>query len=627
MYDFEPKNFPTSPGVYLMKGSRGKILYVGKAKNLRARLGSYFRGEAGHTVKTAALVGRIEAVDVLLTASEKEALLLESSLIKKHRPRYNVVLKDDKNYILFKLDKRSEYPRLAFTRRVERDGATYFGPFTSAAAARATWKELGRIFPLRKCGDRTLHNRVRPCLYYFIHQCLGPCVLPVDQEAYMALVRRVEAFLTGRSAEVLRAVQKEMEEAAEKLAFEQAAKLRDLLRAMQRTVEGQATVLTRLVDMDVVNLATTPHGVGLCVLFVRQGRLLDRKTFFFPGIEASEAVGAVATALVQFYRPGSYIAPRLIVPDPLVPGRPSTDETSGEGDEEGLEERDGDGDGEALAEILAERRGGAVRLGPPRGREERQLLEMAAINAGRAAEEAAKASEAEVLPSLARKLGLSALSRIEAVDVSHLGGRGVRVGLVVYEDGTPKKSDYRTYAFPELEGTSDDYRALAAFAAKRLASGPPWPDLLLIDGGKGQLDVVARTLDAGGAAGAFALASIAKGERRSKNEMDDVIYVPGRKNPLSLRPGSPELLFLQRVRDTVHDFSVGRQRRARTAAGLQSAVLALPGVGPKTARLLWEAFGSVDAMRAAGVEAIMTRTGLGPKRAAAVAAALAGQGD
>lgn len=629
-----------------MKGGKGKILYVGKAKNLRARLGSYFRGETGLTVKTAALVGRIEAVDVLLTASEKEALLLESSLIKKHRPRYNVVLKDDKHYILFKLDKRSDFPRLAFTRRVERDGAAYFGPFTSAAAARTTWKELGRIFPLRKCGDRTLHNRVRPCLYHFIGQCLAPCVLPVDPETYRALVRQVEAFLTGRSAEILRAVQKEMEEAAENLAFEQAARLRDLLRAMRRTVEGQATVLTRLVDMDVVNMAVTADGVGLCVLFVRQGRLLDRKTFFFQGVEAAEADAAAITALVQFYRPGSFIAPRVVVPASWAPvrsgeaGEPADSGESG-GDDPGAEDDgseakggadpdgtgEGGGDGQALAEILAERRGAGVRLGPPRGREERQLLEMAAANARRAAEEAAKAAEGDLLSALARTFGLPGLSRIEAVDVSHLGGRGVRVGMVVFEDGTPKKSDYRAYAFPELEGTSDDYRALAAFAAKRAASGPPWPDLLLVDGGKGQLEAVSRSLAEAEVAGAFALASIAKGERRSKNEMDDVIYVPGRKNPLSLRSGSPELLFLQRVRDTVHDFSIGRQRRARNAAGLKSAVLELPGVGPKTARLLWEAFGSLAAMRAAGTEELMARTGLGPKRAAAVAAALAALTD
>lgn len=610
-----------------MKGPRGKILYVGKAKNLRARLGSYFRGDAGHTVKTAALVARVEAVEVLLTASEKEALLLESSLIKKHRPRYNVVLKDDKNYILFKLDKRSPYPRLAFTRRVARDGAAYFGPFTSAAAARATWKELGRVFPLRKCGDRAMANRVRPCLYHFIGQCLAPCVKAVDAGEYMELVRRVEAFLTGRSAEVVKNVQKEMEAAAEALAFEKAAGLRDLLRAMRRTVEGQATVLTRLVDMDVVGFAATEHGVGLCILFVRQGRLLDRKTFFFPGLEAGEAVWAAGSALTQFYRPESFIPSRVVVPDALAPAAAGETADAGDGPDADADGGEGQGDAQALAEILEERRGAAVRFGAPRGREERKLLELAEVNARRAAEEAAKAAERDVLPSLAAKFGLPLLSRIEAVDVSHLGGRGVRVGLVVFEEGAPKKRDYRAYAFPEVEGTSDDYLALAAFAAKRAASGPPWPDLLLIDGGKGQLEAVSRALAAAGAGGAFALAAISKGDTRAQNELHDVIHVPGRKNPLSLRPGSPELLFLQRVRDAVHEFSIGRQRRARTKTGLASDVLALPGVGPKTARLLWEAFGSVAAMQAAGAGEIAQKAGLGPKRAAAVAEALAGLAD
>ncbi len=632
MFPFVTQNYPTSPGVYLMKGPRGKILYVGKAKNLRARLSSYFRGDAGLSVKTAALVAKVAAVEVLLTASEKEALLLEASLIKKHRPRYNIVLKDDKNYILFKLDKRSPFPRLAFTRRVARDGAAYFGPFTSAAAARATWKELGRVFPLRKCGDRALANRVRPCLYHFIGQCLAPCVKAVDPDDYAALVRRVEAFLTGRSAEVIKTVQKDMEAAAEALEFEKAAGLRDLLTAMRRTVEGQATVLTRLVDLDVVGFAATDHGVGLCILFVRQGRLLDRKTFFFPGVDAEEALSAAGSALVQFYRPESFIPPRVVVPESLAPVAALAASREGVGageggpsggpvtDEAAAGERAADA--RALAEILEERRGGAVRLGPPRGREERKLLEMAAVNARRAAEEAVKAAERDVLPSLAATFGLAGLSRIEAVDVSHLGGRGVRVGLVVFEDGAPRKRDYRAYAFPELEGTSDDYLALASFAARRAAAGPPWPDLLLVDGGKGQLEAVARALGEAGAGGAFALAAIAKGDTRSQNEMHDVIYVPGRKNPLSLRPGSPELLFLQRVRDAVHDFSVGRQRAARNKAGLSSDVLALPGVGPKTAKILWEAFGSVAAMKAAGVEAIAARTGLGPKRAATVAEAL-----
>jgi excinuclease ABC subunit C len=692
MFTFEPKNFPMSPGVYLMKGARGKILYVGKAKNLRSRLSSYFRNDAGLTVKTAALVAKVEGVDVLLTASEKEALLLESSLIKKHRPRYNIVLKDDKNYILFKLDKRSPFPRLAFTRRVERDGAAYFGPFTSAAAARATWKELGRAFPLRKCGDRAMANRVRPCLYHAIGQCLAPCVLAVDPGEYAALVRRVEAFLTGRSAEVLRAVEGEMEQAAEALAFEKAAGLRDLLRAMKKTVEGQATVLTRLIDIDVVGLAAVPAGVGLCVLFVRQGRLLDRKTFFFPGVAADEARSAAVTAMLQFYRPESFIPPRIVVPevltaaeaagsgalaataDPASAVEERTGPASGDGQKppgdspavghaearladddasdfaailvaEGRQDNGADlaesltatshtdeagdavADSQALAEILEERRGAALRLGPPRGREERKLLAMAEANAGRAAEEAAKAAERDVLPSLAKAFGLPRLSRLEAVDVSHLGGKGVRVGLVVFEEGAPKKSDYRSYGFPETEGSSDDYLALAAFAAKRAEAGPPWPDLLLIDGGKGQLAAVERALGQAGAGGAFALASIAKGDRRSQNEMEDVIFVPGRKNPLGLRPGSSELLFLQRVRDTVHDYSIGRQRLARKKTGLRSDLLALPGIGPKTARLLWEAFGSTAAMRAASVETVRERTGLGPARAAQVVAALQALSD
>jgi len=301
--------------------------------------------------------------------------------------------------------------------------------------------------------------------------------------------------------------------------------------------------------------------------------------------------------LLQFYRPESFIPSRLVVPEALAEG------IGAEGAEDGL----------LLAAILEERRGAAVRFGPPRGREERQLLELAAVNAARAAEEAAKAASADVLPVLARKFGLAALGRIEAVDVSHLGGRGVRVGLVVFEDGEPKKRDYRAYAFPELEGTSDDYLALASFAAKRAAAGPPWPDLLLIDGGKGQLAAVERSLAAAGAAGAFALAAIARANGVRKRDGGRDFRSGPQKIPLAIKPGSPELLFLQRMRDAVHEFSIGA-RRARNKKSLTSVVLELPGVGPKTAKCLWEAFGSVAAMRAATAETLQEKTGLGPRR-------------
>ena len=600
-FSFSPKDYPASPGVYLMKNARGKIIYVGKAKSLRARLSSYFRRDAGQGIKTRTLVSKIEAVDTLLTATEKEALLLEASLIKKHRPRYNVVLRDDKQYILFKLDRRHEFPRLRFTRRVLRDRAAYFGPFTSAAAARRTWKQLNRVFPIRKCSDRALKNRVRPCLYHHINQCLAPCVLDVDREEYMELVRRVEAFLTGRSAEELRNVEKDMLAASEALEFERAAKLRDLLAAMKKTVEGQAVVLPGFRDLDVVGVNLSENGLGLCVLFVRQGRLLDRKTFHWRDSGETGLGEAVLTLLSQFYRPESFIPGRILLPAELL----------GEG---------GDGGGETLAEILAERRGGEVRLAAPRGKYEKKLMELAGVNAAGAVDEARRAGDGSLV-RLAPKLKLAdEPERIEVVDVSHLGGKGVRVGQVVFEHGRPKKKDYRVYAFDELEGTSDDYLALASWVKRRVKSGPPWPDLLVIDGGKGQLRAVERALEEADMAGAWELASIAKAGR-GRAETGDVVFRPGRKNPLALKPNSPELLFVQRLRDAAHDFVISRQRRTRKK-DLQSGLLELPGVGPKTARLLWEKFGSIEAMKQAGVEDFLGISGLGRKKAQQIFEAL-----
>lgn len=614
-FSFTPSDYPASPGVYLMKNAKGKILYVGKAKSLRARLASYFRGEAGHSLKTRAVVGQIVSIDTLLTATEKEALLLEASLIKKHKPRYNVVLRDDKQYILFKLDKRHPYPRLRFTRRVERDGAAYFGPFTSAAAARKTWKELNRVFPLRKCSDRALTNRVRPCLYHHIGQCPAPCVLEVSREEYLETVRRVEDFLSGRSCEALQNVEREMLAASGALEFERAAKLRDLLRAMKKTVEGQAAAMPGFADLDAAGIFSSEEGFALCVLFVRQGRLLDAKSFVFAGFDKTDAAGAAMSLLTQFYRPESFIPPRILLQKTLLETAESADGPTEEREAEGA------GGASALAEILAERRGGPVRVAAPRGSFERRLMELALVNASRAIDEA-RARERQEPLRLLEKLRLSKEpNRIESVDVSHLGGRGTRVGQVVFEDGKPKKSAYRIYAFPELEGSSDDYLALASWAKRRLESGPPWPELVLIDGGKGQLAAVERAMSEAGSPGLFELASIAKAGR-GRAESGDQIFRPGRKNPMPLAPGSRELLFLQRLRDAAHDFVLGSQRRSRKKTGLKSAVMDLPGVGPHTARVLWERFGSVEAMAAATLDDLRELPGFGPKKAGAVLAAL-----
>lgn len=591
-FKFFAADYPDSPGVYLMKNARGRIIYVGKAKRLRRRLASYFQKSAGLTPKTLALVAQVRSVDVLLTGTEKEALLLEEGLIKKHRPRYNVVLKDDKQYVLFRLDRKAEFPRLAVTRKVVRDGSVYFGPFTSGAAARTTWKLLGKVFPLRKCSDHVFRNRVRPCLYHHLHQCLAPCVLDVDRAVYMDMVRRVEMLLSGKSGELLTTLEKRMAEASAAMEYEQAALLRDQIRAVRQTVEGQVAVCRDTRDRDVLGLAASESGLGLGLLFIRQGRLLDEKQFFWPGLTLDEGPEVVQSFVMQFYGAARFIPPVIIVPYEI---------------EDAL-----------VAEVLAERRTGPVRLVPPRTTQEKKLLELA-----RDVARQAKERKDSISARLARALNLPAgPERIECVDASHLGGSDMRVGQVVFEAGRRDREASRLYAFPDLEGTGDDYAALAAWVRRRVESGPPWPDLVLIDGGRGQLAAVERALSECVEDTCWELAAIAKGPSRRAGELEDVVFRPGRKNPMPLKPGSAELLFLQMVRDTAHRFVLGKQRTARKKTVLRSELTSLPGIGPKTARLLWDRFESLDAMLAADPQAIRALPGIGGKKAELIHAAL-----
>ncbi len=619
---FISEDHPESPGVYLFKDAAGRILYVGKAKNLRRRLGSYFRAPDQLTVKTRSMVSRACCVDVLCTTTEKEALLLESSLIKKHRPRYNICLRDDKQYVLFKLDTQSDYPRLALTRKVVRDGALYFGPFTSAQAARHTLKAVHRLFPLRRCKETVFRNRVRPCLYHHIGQCLGPCVLKVSMAEYANMVRRVRLFLTGRSKELSAHLKAAMQDHARRLEYEKAAEVRDLLHGVKQTLEQQHVVLRDGLDRDVLGLAVNGSALGVHVLFVRQGRLLDGKQFSWTRqdrqdrsassksrdtcredcpdqgqaphrVEKDEDLQEILDSfLVQFYGPQQFIPERVVLPVAL--SNPH------------------------VAEILAERRGGPVRVAAARGAEERGLVDMAAANAA----QGLSRQEPDRMVVLARALGLARPpDRIEAVDVSHLGGRGTVVGMVVFENDRFVRSAYRSYSFPELEGSADDYLALAKWVVRRAASGPPWPDLLLVDGGLGQLSALDRAMQEAGITEPWPMAGIAKAGRRA-GELEDRVFVPGRKNPLPLKPGSPELLFLQRMRDAVHRFAVSRQRRIRKKAALDSRLAQIKGVGPQTAKLLWAHFPDIEAMRRATAGDLAALPGMGVKRAANLHAAL-----
>lgn len=684
-------SIPDTPGVYLYKDAAGRILYVGKAKHLRRRVASYFREAAEgapppQTPKTLAMLRQAERLDTLSTTTEKEALLLEASLIKKHRPRYNIVLRDDKQYVLFRLQKKHPYPRLDIVRAVRRDGAQYYGPFTSAGAARATWKAIHRAFPLRRCTDRALENRVRPCLYHYIGQCLAPCVFDVPREDYAALVQRVEMLLSGRSGELVGQLREEMETASEALEFERAATLRDQIKAVERTVERQAAVLPGGGDLDVVGIVDTGGGLGLGVLFVRQGAVLDGRAFLWPGLGFEEAPELLLSFLGQFYGPHSAIPARIVVP--WLPVTVDGDDLDDSPDAPGPDGQDVQGGPDlvaapgmlvpraatdmslrAIEETLADLRGGQVRIAAPRSPEENRLVDMAAANAR---EHARRETEAPLPELLARALHLSEpVRRVEAVDISHTGGRSTRAGMVVFEDGRPVRDAWRAYALdrpmdrsaghespsgdarplasteiadspgaaagdptptpaesPESTAlpaasftAGDDYAALAEWARRRIASGPPWPDLVLIDGGRGQLSAVRRAIREAGGEGLFALASIAKArtedgraDRRAGN-VADRIFLPDRTNPLPLRDGAPELLFLQHVRDAVHDFAIGRHRRARAGAALTGELQRVEGVGPKTARLLWDRFGTLAAMREASEKELAEVPGIGPRRA------------
>jgi len=593
-FKFLVADYPDTPGVYLMKNTRGRIIYVGKAKRLRRRLASYFQKNTGHTAKTKALVANVAKVEVLLTGTEKEALLLENSLIKKHNPRYNVVLKDDKQYVLFKLDKKSKFPRLSMTRKVVRDGSVYFGPFTSASAARATWKLLGKVFPLRKCSDHVFNNRVRPCLYHDIHQCSAPCVKEVDRELYADQVRRVEMLLSGKSSDLVASLNKKMAVASAALEFEKAAQYRDQVRAVKKTVEGQVAVIHDNRDRDVIGLGENENGLGLGLVFIRQGRLLDEKQFFWPGLGLDDGPEVIESFLLQYYRTGRFIPPTIIAPHEVADS--------------------------LLAEVLAERRTDSVRIAPPQNTQEKQLLDIA-----RQVARQAQAKKDTISVRLMKVLRLPTEPlRIECIDASHLGGTGMRVGQVVFEEGRRNKEASRVYAFPELEGTSDDYAALSAWAKRRVESGPPWPDLVLIDGGRGQLSAVENTLGecVEESELCWELASIAKGPSRRAGELEDQIFRPGRKNPMNLKGGSAELLFLQKVRDAAHNFVLGKQRRARKKAVLSSELTALPGIGPKTARILWDRFGSLDEMIESDVSDIRALPGIGKKKGEQIHAAL-----
>lgn len=591
---------PDAPGAYLMKDADGRILYVGKAKSLRKRLASYFRDPDRHDPKTRVLVRKIVDFETILSGTEADALMLESNLIKRHRPRYNVMLKDDKRYPCLRLDRKRPYPALEVVRKIRNDGALYFGPYTSPGAMNRTLRFIHKTFKLRKCRHRTLRERDRPCLNCQMDGCLGPCCGRVDAARYDEVVREVVLFLKGRTPDLIRKVREEMEAAAAAEDFEGAARLRDKMFALERALERQVTATADLEDRDVLGIARSPAGSTMTVLSVRGGFLGGSRHFHLTETLADER--EMVAAFIRDY----YDAPPFVPREILLPVLPE--------------------DAELLEARLGTRRGGRVHLRHPRRGEKARLLALARENA---AEELARWSagrdaERGILERLRRRLRLDRIpERIECFDNSTLQGESPVAGMVVFSGGRPDPSAYRKFILRTMAGP-DDYAAMAEVLGRRYGKtegADPFPDLLMVDGGKGQLRVATTILEELGLDGRFPVLGIAKADEKA-GETADKIYRPGRANPIHFGREGDLLLFLQRVRDEAHRFAIAFHRNRRKRRSLTSALDEVPGVGPRRKRTLLRHFGGVKKIRAATLEELRAAPGISEALAEAIRAAL-----
>ena len=591
---------PSAPGVYLMKNANGHILYVGKARDLKKRVGSYFSDTSQKDLKTGLLIKKIDHFDTILTNTEKEALILESNLIKRHRPRYNVILKDDKRYPCLRLDTKSPYPGLTIARKIEKDGALYFGPFPSAGAVRETLKLIHRTFKIRKCKSSTPRPRQRPCLNYQMGLCLGPCSRPVAPEVYQAVVKEVIMFLKGRTPELIKDVRKDMESAAIQEDFEAAAAHRDRLFALERTLEKQVATTTDFKDRDVLGMARQGRAALMMVLFIRGGFLLGNRAFYFSETVVSD--DEMITSFVKQYYEGAPFIPEEV----LLPASPE--------DQALLEER------------LSDLKGEKVRIMTSKRGERAGLFRMAGQNAEKCLKEQIDAAmaEQELMDRVQRRLALERRpERIECFDLSNLSGTEGVGSMVVFESGKPARAAYRKYRI-RLAPARDDYAMLSEVLVRRykkVDAGQPLPDLLMVDGGKGQLNIAIAALKALQLYGSFDLIGIAKKDPE-RGETEDRVYKPGRKNPVNLKRDAGVLLFLQRIRDEAHRSAVTYHRKRRLMASRRSILEDIPGIGERRRMSLLKHFGSLKRIKAASVEKLAAVPGMTRPAARAVFEAL-----
>jgi excinuclease ABC subunit C len=601
------KSLPAKPGVYLFRDERGEVLYVGKAKTLRPRVRSYFQagtGDARHQIPQ--LVGRIADLEVIVTGSEVEALHLEQNLVKRHRPPFNVRLRDDKSFPYIAVTVEDEYPRVMFTRERHRRGVVYFGPYANAKKVRETLDVLNRVFQFRPCeGPKPGRHSGIPCLDYHIDRCHAPCVGYISQELYGELIDEVIEFLSGNTRPIVRALEQRMRDAAAEERFEDATRYRNRLFAIANLAEKQGADRRETGSIDVIGIAATGDRAAVQVFPLRGGKMIDRHAFHLENVEGQDVTTILEAFCLEYYGNAPAIPPQIVVPTDV-------------------------GDVAALGEWLSERRGARVEVRAPARGEKRRLAELAAQNATLALESEAAQGEqkrlrrVEALEELREALNLESLPlRIECYDISNIQGQEIVGSMVVFQDALAKKAHYRKFAVRGLEG-QDDFAAMAEVIARRFArlgvTGAEYdegfataPNLVVIDGGKGQLSAALAAMQA------YDLPRVAVISLAKRVEE---VFVPGRPDPILLDRHNPGLQLLQRIRDEAHRFALGFHRQRRAVRARESIFDTLEGVGPARRRALLQHFGSAESVLAASQDELEGVPGVPAKTARAIYAQL-----
>ena len=565
------KLLPTNPGVYLMKNEQAKIIYVGKAINLKNRVKSYFQSSKNHSPKVKSMVEKISDFEYIITANEIEALILECNLIKKYRPKYNISLRDDKTYPYIKVTLNEDYPTVSITRKIFKDGAKYFGPYTSAGAVHEVLNLLKKLFQIRSCRQM---NTKRPCLEFHIKRCLAPCTGRVAKSEYREMIKSLCLFLEGRNEVVLKELTSRMQIAAENFQFELAAKLRDQVLAIEK-ISAKQNIIIGSSDQDIIGLARKADEACIQIFFIRSGKMIGRDHFLLNGTEDETDSALLNAFLEQYYNKATFIPKEILLPAEIE-------------------------NEEILSAWLSQKKNGKVSFGLPQRGVKKEMVLMANDNAVVVLEEQMIKNSAGLeqtvgaMKDLGRYLRMEKeLKRIECFDISHIQGSETVASMVVFSNGAPDKQEYRRYKLKSVEGKPDDFKSMQEVVGRRYRqSDGIMPDLIIIDGGKGQLNSALEIIRA---LGHYQIPVVGLAKQF------EYVFLEGQSEPVILPPNSKALYLIQRIRDEAHRFAITYHRKLRHKRNLVSVLDHIEGIGPTRRKALWDAFGSIAEIKKAKI--------------------------